>query len=136
VLRARENALLQLLAVPGAGLNEVIPFLISFLEEPREVQRDLSSSPSFDPCRGPGCVLSTLLLVAMTLHLVGLDCSTDLDDDGEGDGGEYGEPIGEQLTGLPMLVGAILEYVVWRAPFPELTTLKQHGVARTALAGT
>ena len=71
------------LAVPGAGLNEVIPFLISFLEEPREVQRDLSSSPSFDPCRGPGCVLSTLLLVAMTLHLVGLDCSTDLDDDGE-----------------------------------------------------
>lgn len=117
VLSARERALLQLLAMPGAGLSEAIPFLISFLEEPREVQ-------SIDPCSGPGCVLSTLLLAAMTLHLVGLDTSSEADDN---DGG-FDPPAGEQLSSLPMLAGALVEYVMWRAPLLELAALKVHGL--------
>jgi hypothetical protein len=126
-LSARERALLQLLAVPNVGLSECVPFLISFLEDPQpEVPpTDVDNNPGAgrDPCRGPGCVLSTLLLVALTLHLVGIDPAQEGDDDGGA------ELAGEQLAqSLPLLAGAIVEYVQWRSPASELHVLRAQGI--------
>ena len=118
VLAAREQALMQLLALPNVGLGECLPYLLSFLEE-GNARTDTDNNRQADPCRGPGCFLSTLLLVAVTLHLVGLG------DDDEGGGGGGGSLLSETL---PLLTNALVDYLLHRAPQRELAVLAAHGL--------
>ena len=120
VLAAREQALLQLLAVPSVGLRECLPYIMSFLtDNSKETDSNSDSARGFDPCRGPGCFLSTLLLAALTLYLVGLG------QDNEDQASERASQLSETL---PLLVEALVHYVLHRAQEKEIAMLAAHGL--------
>jgi len=93
---AREQALLQLLCVPGTGLSEAIPFILSFLTP--------SSSRPADPCAGAACILHTLSLLMISISLVG--CGGDED---RGDAGGDSAAVSESLS---LATSALVERVI------------------------